>query len=63
MPDLELRALAYAIRLTSVYKQKVDVTSSNLGLIKAPDMSAASPEELEAFERGQVPKRREEDIN
>lgn len=52
MPDLELKAVAYAIRLSSLYKTKLDVTASNLGLIKPPDMSKLSQAELEALERG-----------
>lgn len=52
MPELELKAVAYAIRLSSLYKTKVDVTASNLGLIKPPDMSKLSQTELEALERG-----------
>ena len=52
MPELELKAVAYAIRLSSLYKTKVDVSASNLGLIKPPDMSKLSQGELEAMERG-----------
>ena len=52
MPDLELKAVVHAIRLSSLYKTKVDVTASNLGLIKPPDMSKLSQGELEAMERG-----------
>jgi len=50
--DISLKANAFLLRLTSVYKTKVDVTASNLGLIKPPDMSKLSPAELEAMERG-----------
>lgn len=52
MPDLELKAVAYAIRLSSLYKVKVDATGAPLGLIKPPDMSKLSTAELEALERG-----------
>lgn len=52
MPEIELKAVAYAIRLSSLYKTKVDVTASNLGLVKPPDMSKLSVGELEALERG-----------
>ena len=51
-PDLELKALAFCIRLTSMYKTKVDVTASNLGLIKAPQLEGYSPEQLLALEQG-----------
>jgi hypothetical protein len=50
--DISLKANAFLLRLTSVYKTKVDVTASNLGLIKPPDMSKLSQAELEAMERG-----------
>lgn len=48
--ELELKGLAFALRLTSVYKTKVDVSASQLGLLKAPDLSGKSDEELRQLE-------------
>jgi hypothetical protein len=50
MPELELKALAFGLRLTSVYKSRVDVTASNLGLIKAPSLEGMDGEELKRIE-------------
>jgi len=49
--DGELKALAFLTRLTSVYRQRIDVKTSHLGLIKAPDLSRLSAQELEMMER------------
>lgn len=49
-PELELKALAFGIRLTSMFKTKVDVSASNLGLIKAPDLNALGDEQLKQIE-------------
>jgi hypothetical protein len=68
--DLELKSLAYLVRLTSVYKTRVDVASTNLGLVRAPDLSRlgeaelkrlenASPDELETIAKSI----RKEDLN
>lgn len=48
--DGELKALAYLTRLTSLYKQRIDVKSTHLGLIKAPDLSKLSRDELALIE-------------
>lgn len=48
--DGELKALAYLTRLTSLYKQRIDVKSTHLGLIKAPDLSKLSKDELSLLE-------------
>ncbi len=48
--DVDLKASAYLLRLTSAYKTKVDVTASQLGLLKPPDLSKATEAELKAYE-------------
>jgi hypothetical protein len=50
MPELELKAVAYGIRLTSLFKSRVDVTASNLGLITPPRLGAMSSEQLKEIE-------------
>lgn len=49
--DIDLKASAYCLRLTSAYKTKVDVTASQLGLLKPPDMSKLTDTELKAMEQ------------
>ena len=49
--DVDLKASAYLLRLTSAYKQKIDVTASQLGLLTPPDLSKVSESELEALEK------------
>jgi len=51
--EVDLKATAYLTRLTSVYKTRVDVTASNLGLLKAPQLDHATPQQLAALERGE----------
>lgn len=50
--EVDLKATAYLTRLTSVYKTRVDVTASNLGLLRAPQLEHATPEQLAALEKG-----------
>ena len=50
--EIDLKATAYLTRLTSVYKTRVDTTASNLGLLKAPVLANASPEQLAALAEG-----------
>jgi len=49
--DVDLKASAYLLRLTSAYKTKVDVTASQLGLLKPPDLSKSTEAELKAMEQ------------
>lgn len=49
--NVDLKASAYLTRLTSVYKQKIDVTASQLGLLKPPDLSKMSDADLKALEQ------------
>ena len=50
--ELELKAVAFCVRLTSLWKSRVDVSASNLGLIKAPDLSHLSTEQLDQINQG-----------
>jgi hypothetical protein len=49
--DTDLKASAYLLRLTSAYKTKVDVTASQLGLLKPPDLSKMTDADLKALEQ------------
>lgn len=50
--ELELKAVAFCVRLTSLWKNRVDVNANHLGLVKAPDLSKATAAELDAINRG-----------
>ena len=47
-PELELKTVAFLSRMSPAYKTKVDVSASQLGLLKAPDLSGKSDAELQA---------------
>ena len=51
-PDMELKALAFLIRLTSAFKSRVDVSSTQLGLVKMPELTGLSDDELKRLEHG-----------
>ena len=50
--EMELKAVAFCTRLTSLWKNRVDVTANNLGLVKAPDLSHLTSEQLDAVNAG-----------
>lgn len=60
--ELELKALLVAARLTSLWKSRVVDEGARLGLVKAPDLSRLSPEELKKLEAGE-PLADEDDLN
>jgi len=61
--ELELKALAFATRLTSVWKSRVDVSmATNLGLVRPPDLKNLSGDELKRLEAGE-PLADEDELN
>jgi hypothetical protein len=46
MPELELKTVAFLARMSPAYRTKVDVSSSHLGLLKAPNLENLSETEL-----------------
>lgn len=51
-PELELKAVAFCVRLTSLWKNRVDVNPNHLGLVKAPDLSNLTTEQLQRINDG-----------
>lgn len=51
--DLELRltSLMSLVRLSSLHRLRLDVAATDPGLMKQPDLSKLTPEELEAVQR------------
>ncbi len=51
MPELELKTVAFLARMSPAYRTKVDVTASQLGLLKAPDLNGFSDTDLKQLEQ------------
>ena len=45
--DLRRRTLVDLTRMTSLAKYRLDITASNLGLVKGPDLTGLTDEEIE----------------
>ncbi len=48
--DIELKGLAFLVRVSPIFKTRVDTTASQLGLLKPPDLSGKTEAELKALE-------------
>lgn len=46
MPELELKTVAFLARMSPAYRTKIDLSSSHLGLLKAPNLENLSETEL-----------------